>query len=62
MNFLSMWQFWIGFGVGIFIGCIIGYFVAARCFISGQASRREGLDTITFLDTITDNLNKIISM
>jgi len=62
MNFLSMWQFWIGIGIGIFIGCIIGYFVAALCFISGQASRREELDTITFLDTITDDLNKIISM
>jgi len=41
MNFLSMWQFWIGFGVGIFIGNIIGYFVAALCCISARASRQE---------------------
>ncbi|MBA7697361.1 hypothetical protein ES703_106026 [subsurface metagenome] len=41
MNFLSMWQFWIGFAIGIFIGCIIGYFVAALCCISGRASRLE---------------------
>jgi len=41
MNFLSMWQFWIGFGIGIFIGCIVGYFVAALCFISGRESRLE---------------------
>ena len=41
MKFLSMWQFWIGFGVGIFIGSIIGYFVAALCCISGRESRLE---------------------
>jgi len=41
MNFLSMWQFWIGVGIGIFIGCIIGYFVAALCCVSGRASRFE---------------------
>ena len=62
MNFLSMWQFWIGIGIGIFIGCIIGYFVATLSFISGLENRLEELDTITFLDTITDDLNNIISM
>jgi len=41
MNFLSMWQFWIGFAIGIFIGCIIGYFVVALCCISGRESRLE---------------------
>ena len=41
MNFLSMWQFWIGLTVGCFIGGIVGYFTAALCFISAQASRLE---------------------
>lgn len=41
MNFLSMWQFWIGLAVGVFIGNIIGYFVAALCCISGRESRLE---------------------
>ena len=41
MNFLSMWQFWIGLAIGVFIGGIVGFFVAALCCISGRASRRE---------------------
>jgi len=41
MNFLSMWQFWIGVAVGIVIANIIGYFVVALCFISPRASRFE---------------------
>jgi len=62
MNFLSMWQFWIGIGIGIFIGCIIGYFVVALSFISRQENRLKELDTINFLDTIIDDLNNIISI
>jgi len=39
MNFFKSWAFWML--VGCFIGVIIGYFVAALCFISAQASRFE---------------------
>jgi len=39
MSFFKSWAFW--FLAGIFIGCIIGYFVAALCFISARASRHE---------------------
>jgi len=39
MSFFKSWAFWML--VGCFIGVIIGYFVAALCFISAQASRRE---------------------
>jgi len=41
MNFLSMWQFWIGVAVGCFIASIIGYFVVALCCIRRRASRLE---------------------
>lgn len=37
MEFLSTWQFWLG----IFIGAIVGFFVAALCAVSGRASREE---------------------
>lgn len=39
MSFFKSWAFW--FILGCFVGVIIGYFVAALCFISGQASRSE---------------------
>jgi len=39
MSFFKSWAFWLL--VGIFIGCIIGYFVAALCFISARESRLE---------------------
>ncbi|KKN08075.1 hypothetical protein LCGC14_1060320 [marine sediment metagenome] len=39
MSFFKSWAFW--FLVGCFIGTIIGYFVAALCFISGRESRLE---------------------
>jgi len=39
MSFFRSWAFW--FLVGCFVGVIIGYFVAAICFISARESRRE---------------------
>jgi len=39
MSFFKSWAFW--FLVGCFVGVIIGYFVAALCFISARASRFE---------------------
>jgi len=39
MSFFKSWAFWML--VGIFIGSIIGYFVAALCCISGRESRIE---------------------
>ena len=39
MSFFKSWAFW--FIVGCFVGVIIGYFVAALCFMSAQASRNE---------------------
>ena len=41
MEFLSTWQFWVGFTIGLFAGAIVGYFVAALCAVSSRASRQE---------------------
>jgi len=41
MEFLSTWQFWVGFTIGLFAGAFIGFFVAALCAASGRASRME---------------------
>jgi len=39
MSFFKSWAFWLL--VGCFVGVIIGYFVAALCFISARESRLE---------------------
>jgi len=39
MSFFKSWAFWML--VGCFIGVIIGYFVAALCFISARADRHQ---------------------
>lgn len=41
MNFLSMWQFWIGLAIGIFIGCMVGYYLAAFFCVHGRERRLE---------------------
>ena len=56
MNFLSMWQFWIGIGIGIFIGSIIGYFVATFYFINTLENRLEEKRLQLLMKVEDDNL------
>ena len=32
---------WLSFGIGLFLGGMLGVFVMCLCVVSGEASRRE---------------------
>ena len=32
---------WVSFGIGLFLGGMLGVFIMCLCFVSGEESRRE---------------------